>query len=180
MLADQAALQVQRPGRRRLLRLELHLPGPVHAVVQGRAALGGDRRLRRRRHRQAVGRADGGRDHDHRLRPARRQQRRPRWRWRDSGGLEGIDKKINPGEPLFCNMYTDYKKYPNLPKLPNNVSEALNMLGNSKVLNKAFGKKNIDSYIKLKRNELDDFKKQGRFDKKRSVTKWEKDNTLDC
>jgi glutamine synthetase len=77
-------------------------------------------------------------------------------------------------------MYADYKKYPNLPKLPNNVSEALNMLGNSKVLNKAFGKKNIDSYIKLKRNELDAFKKQGRFDKKRSVTKWEKDNTLDC
>ena len=54
------------------------------------------------------------------------------------------------------------------------------MLSNSKVLNKAFGKKNIDSYIKLKRNELDAFKKQGRFDKKRSVTKWEKDNTLDC
>jgi len=97
-----------------------------------------------------------------------------------AAGLEGMDKKINPGEPLFCNMYADYKKYPNLPKLPNNVSEALNMLGNSKVLNKAFGKKNIDSYIKLKRNELDDFKKQGRFDKKRSVTKWEKDNTLDC
>ena len=97
-----------------------------------------------------------------------------------AAGLEGMDKKINPGEPLFCNMYTDYKKYPNLPKLPNNVSEALNMLGNSKVLNKAFGKKNINSYIKLKRNELDAFKKQGRFDKKRSVTKWEKDNTLDC
>ena len=97
-----------------------------------------------------------------------------------AAGLEGMDKKINPGEPLFCNMYADYKKYPNLPKLPNNISEALNMLGNSKVLNKAFGKKNINSYIKLKRNELDAFKKQGRFDKKRSVTKWEKDNTLDC
>jgi len=45
-----------------------------------------------------------------------------------AAGLEGINKKINPGKPLFCNMYTDYKKYPNLPKLPNNVSEALNML----------------------------------------------------
>ena len=97
-----------------------------------------------------------------------------------AAGIEGMDKKINPGKPLFCNMYTDYKKYPHLAKLPNNISDALNMLSNSQVLNKAFGKKNIDSYIKLKRNELDAFKKQGRFDKKRSVTKWEKDNTLDC
>ena len=76
--------------------------------------------------------------------------------------------------------YTDYKKYPNLPKLPNNVSEALNMLSGSKVLNKAFGKKVIDSYIKLKSNEIDNFNKQEVFDKKKSVTKWEKDNTLDC
>ena len=97
-----------------------------------------------------------------------------------AAGLEGINKKINPGKPLFCNMYTDYKKYPNLPKLPNNISEALNILSGSKVLNKAFGKKVIDSYIKLKSNEIDNFNKQEVFDKKKSVTKWEKDNTLDC
>ena len=97
-----------------------------------------------------------------------------------AAGIEGMDKKINPGKPLFCNMYTDYKKYPHLAKLPNNISDALNMLRNSQVLNKAFGKKNIDSYIKLKTNELNNFKKHGRFDKKKPVTKWEKDNTLDC
>ena len=97
-----------------------------------------------------------------------------------AAGIEGMDKKINPGKPLFCNMYTDYKKYPHLAKLPNNISDALNKLRNSQVLNKAFGKKNIDSYIKLKTNELNDFKKHGRFDKKKPVTKWEKDNTLDC
>ncbi|MDC3083269.1 type III glutamate--ammonia ligase [Pelagibacteraceae bacterium] len=97
-----------------------------------------------------------------------------------AAGLEGMDKKINPGKPLFCNMYTDHKKYPNLPKLPNNLSEALNMLSNSKVLNKALGKKNIDSYIKLKNNELNAFNKQEQFDKKKSVTEWEKNNTLDC
>ena len=97
-----------------------------------------------------------------------------------AAGLYGLKNKIDPGEPLTCNMYTDYKKYPNLPKLPNNVSEALNMLSGSKVLNKAFGKKVIDSYIKLKSNEIDNFNKQEVFDKKKSVTKWEKDNTLDC
>ena len=54
------------------------------------------------------------------------------------------------------------------------------MLSGSKVLYKAFGKKVIDSYIKLKSNEIDNFNKQEVFDKKKSVTKWEKDNTLDC
>ena len=97
-----------------------------------------------------------------------------------AAGLDGMDKKLNPGKPLFCNMYKDYKKYPHLPKLPDNISDALNMLNNSKVLNRAFGKKNIDSYVKLRRNELDAFKKQELFDKKKSVTKWEKDYTLDC
>ena len=97
-----------------------------------------------------------------------------------AAGLDGMDKKLNPGKPLFCNMYKDYKKYPHLPKLPDNISKALNMLSNSKVLNKAFGKKNIDSYVKLRKNELDTFKKQELFDKKKSVTKWEKDHTLDC
>ena len=64
-------------------------------------------------------------------------------------------------------MYTDYKKYPNLAKLPNNISDALNMLSNSQVLNKAFGKKNIHSYIKLKSNEIDNFNKKEVFDKKK-------------
>ena len=31
-----------------------------------------------------------------------------------AAGLEGINKKINPGKPLHCNMYKDYKKYPKL------------------------------------------------------------------
>ena len=36
-----------------------------------------------------------------------------------SAGLFGLENKIDPGEPLSCNMYTDYKNYPNLEKLPN-------------------------------------------------------------
>ena len=31
-----------------------------------------------------------------------------------AAGLDGLNNKIDPGEPLFCNMYTDYKNYPNL------------------------------------------------------------------
>jgi glutamine synthetase len=97
-----------------------------------------------------------------------------------AAGLEGINKKLNPGKPLHCNMYKDYKKYPKLKKLPNDVSQAISMLQKSKPLADAFGKDVIASYIKLKNSEIKDFKSKSLFNKKKPVTKWEKDNTLDC
>ena len=71
-----------------------------------------------------------------------------------AAGLEGINKKLNPGKPLHCNMYKDYKKYPKLKKLPNDVSQAISMLQKSKPLADAFGKDVIESYIKLKNSEI--------------------------
>ena len=97
-----------------------------------------------------------------------------------AAGLEGINKKLNPGKPLHCNMYKDYKKYPKLKKLPNDINQAISMLQKSKSLANAFGKNVIDSYIKLKNLEIKDFKNKSSFNKKKPVTKWEKDNTLDC
>ena len=97
-----------------------------------------------------------------------------------AAGLEGINKKLNPGKPLHCNMYKEYKKYPNLKKLPNDINQAISMLQKSKSLAQAFGKEVIESYIKLKTSEIRDFKNKSTFNKKKSVTKWEKDNTLDC
>ena len=97
-----------------------------------------------------------------------------------AAGLEGINKKLNPGKPLHCNMYKDYKKYPKLKKLPNDVNQAISMLQKSKSLADAFGKDVIESYIKLKNSEIKDFKSKFSFNKKKPVTKWEKDNTLDC
>jgi len=97
-----------------------------------------------------------------------------------AAGLEGINKKLNPGKPLHCNMYEDYKKYPNLKKLPNDINEAIVMLEKSKSLSNAFGVDVIQSYIKLKNSEIKNFRNRNIFDKKRPVTQWEKDNTLDC
>ena len=77
-------------------------------------------------------------------------------------------------------MYTDYKKYPNLKKLPNDVNQAIKMLENSKSLTDAFGKDVIQSYVKLKKQEIKNFNNKENFNKKRPVTQWEKDNTLDC
>ena len=97
-----------------------------------------------------------------------------------AAGLYGLNHKLNPGEPLNCNMYTDHKKYPNLEKLPNNIKESLEKLNESKSLRESFGDDVINSYLKLKKQEIEDFDKNENFDKKKSITDWEKNNTLDC
>ena len=66
-----------------------------------------------------------------------------------AAGLYGLKNKIDPGEPLTCNMYTDYKKYPNLPKLPNERQDSLELLKNNKEMNEAFGKETINSYRRI-------------------------------
>ena len=97
-----------------------------------------------------------------------------------AAGLHGLKNKINPGKPLHCNMYTDYKKYPNLPKLPDNLEQSLEKLKNNKKMNNSFGIKVINSYLKLRNSEIKEFKQKENFDKKKPVTRWEKINTLDC
>ncbi len=97
-----------------------------------------------------------------------------------AAGLYGLKNKIDPGEALTCNMYTDYKKYPNLPKLPNELHESLELLKNNKEMNEAFGKETINSYIKLKKSEINEFDNKENFDKSKPVTQWERQNTLDC
>ena len=97
-----------------------------------------------------------------------------------AAGLEGINKKLNPGKPLHCNMYEDYKKYPKLKKLPNDINQAINMLKNSKSLSNAFGSDVVKSYIKLKNSEIKNFEVRNNFNKRKPVSQWEKDNTLDC
>ena len=97
-----------------------------------------------------------------------------------ASGIYGLNNKIDPGEPLLCNMYTDYKKYPNLKKLPEELKDSLNELNNSNELKEAFGEDVINSYVKLKNIEIEDFDKYETFDKAKPVTNWEKNNTLDC
>ena len=97
-----------------------------------------------------------------------------------AAGLDGLSNKIDPGEPLFCNMYVDYKNYPNLEKLPDELEESLENLEENKTLKESFGEKVIASYIKLKKQELESFSREERFDKRSPVSDWEKNNTIDC
>ena len=97
-----------------------------------------------------------------------------------AAGNDGMDKKRDPGKPLLINMYTDYKDYPHLKKLPSDLESALEKLDESKELNEAFGEKVINSYIKLKNNEINNFNAKEIFSKEKPITDWEKLNTLDC
>ena len=97
-----------------------------------------------------------------------------------AAGLDGLKNKINPGKPLNCNMYEDHTKYPDLPKLPNELHQSLEMLKDNKDMNEAFGKDVVDSYIKLRNSEINEFNKKENFDKTKTITRWERDNTLDC
>ncbi len=97
-----------------------------------------------------------------------------------AAGIYGLINKIDPGEPMSCNMYTEYKKYPNLKKLPDSIEDSLDELNNSKEIKEAFGEDVINSFIKLKKMEIEEFNKEENFDKRKEVTSWEKENTLDC
>ena len=97
-----------------------------------------------------------------------------------AAGLYGLKNKIDPGKPLNCNMYEDHAKYPDLPKLPNELVQSLEQLKNNKEMNDAFGKETIMSYIKLRSLEIREFQSKESFDKTKPISKWEKDNTLDC
>ena len=97
-----------------------------------------------------------------------------------ASGLFGMKNKSDPGEPLTCNMYTDYKNYPNLPKLPDILEDALEKMDHNKDIRESFGNDVIDSYLKLKREEINNFSREETFQKNKSITDWEKKNTLDC
>ena len=107
-----------------------------------------------------------------------------------AAGIDGIEKKRNPGKPVNVNMYEESHKVKGAKKLPLNLQQALTNLGNSKVLKDAFGKKVINSYLTLKKREIKKYnlsneKKIGFKGAKKStksniITQWEKDNTLDC
>ena len=97
-----------------------------------------------------------------------------------AGGLDGLNNRTDPGDPLTCNMYTDYKNYSHLKKLPDEIEDSIRELEDSKELKEAFGDDVINSYIKLKRIEIDEFNREENFNKNDSITDWERKNTLDC
>lgn len=89
-----------------------------------------------------------------------------------AAGLDGIENKRDPGKRLDINMYTDGHKAKGLKMLPLNLLDAIRTTESSKTLKSAMGNEIIEAYCKLKTDQWNDFM--------RSISQWERDNTLDC
>jgi glutamate---methylamine ligase len=90
-----------------------------------------------------------------------------------AAGLDGIAKATDPGKPLDINMYAEGHKAPaDTKKLPLNLLDALRLTAKSELLRRELGDEFVDSYVKLKTREWNDYT--------RHLTEWERANTLDC
>ncbi len=89
-----------------------------------------------------------------------------------AAGLDGIANKRDPGKRLDINMYEEGHKARGLKKLPLNLLDAIRATQKAKSLRDELGHELVDAYCKLKLAQWNDFT--------RSITQWERDNTLDC
>lgn len=88
-----------------------------------------------------------------------------------AAGLDGIENKRNPGKPVYLNMYEEGQQIEAVKRLPATLQDALRLLKNTTVLRKAMGDEFIDSYIKLKMQEWQNYCGH--------LTEWERIHTLD-
>jgi glutamine synthetase type III len=90
-----------------------------------------------------------------------------------AAGLDGIAKGTDPGEPLHLDMYAEGHKAPaGTRRLPLNLLDALRLTEKSELLRRELGDEFVDSYVKLKTREWNDYM--------RHLSDWERANTLDC
>ena len=89
-----------------------------------------------------------------------------------AAGLDGIDRKLDPGKRLDIDMYAEGHKVKGARKLPLNLLDALRALEKDKSLRTAIGDETCSAFLKLKHEEWSEFGKH--------LTEWERDTTLDC
>jgi glutamine synthetase len=88
-------------------------------------------------------------------------------------GLEGIEQGYELPEPMEQNLYklsAEDRKARGIVALPETLGEAIDELAGSELARKALGAHVFDAYVKLKRQEWDDYRVQ--------LTPWEMENYL--
>jgi glutamate---methylamine ligase len=88
-----------------------------------------------------------------------------------AAGLDGIEKKRDPGKRLDINMYTDGHTVGDVKRLPLNLLDAIRALEQSEVMAKSLGEF-VPAYLKLKKTEWNDYSHH--------LTEWERETTMDC
>ena len=89
-----------------------------------------------------------------------------------AAGLDGIEKKTNPGPRLDINMYTDGHTVKDAKRLPLNLLDALRAFEDSATLKSRLGESFVSSYAKLKHGEWNEYAAH--------LSQWERQATLDC
>ncbi len=89
-----------------------------------------------------------------------------------AAGLDGIERKLDPGKRLDIDMYTEGHKARGVKKLPLNMLDAIREFKRDKYLGATMGVEFTDAYVKLRMREWDQFTHH--------LTQWERDQTLDC
>ena len=87
-------------------------------------------------------------------------------------GLDGIEKKRDPGARLDIDMYADPHLANDAKRLPLNLLDALRAFAQSDVLRAGFGEAFVSAYLKLRHADWNDYAGQ--------LTDWERRTTLDC
>jgi glutamine synthetase len=88
-------------------------------------------------------------------------------------GLEGIEKGYELPEPMERNLYhltADERRERGIVSLPETLGEAIEELAQSDLVRKALGDHIFSNYVRLKRQEWDEYRVQ--------VTEWEKEKYL--
>ncbi len=87
-------------------------------------------------------------------------------------GHDGMKNRRDPGRRHETNIYLDATHAGTLPRLPDDLRDALTALEESDVLREGLGTIFVDSFVKLKRAEWREYA--------RHVSPWEVEHTLDC
>jgi glutamine synthetase len=92
-------------------------------------------------------------------------------------GLEGIRKRIEPGDPVDENLYhlsESRRKELGIKTLPTSLKEALQEWSSDDICIRALGKEIAEKYLKLKTEEWRDYESSGRMTASNTeITKWE-------
>jgi glutamine synthetase type III len=88
-----------------------------------------------------------------------------------AAGLDGIERKANPGKRHDIDMYKLGHTVTDAPKLPLNLLDALRNFDKDTELKAALGNEFSEAYLKLKHNEWNAYASH--------FTEWERANTLD-
>jgi glutamine synthetase len=89
-----------------------------------------------------------------------------------AAGLDGLEKKSDPGKRLDIDMYAEGHKVRGAKKLPLYLIDAIRLFAKDKVLCEALGDEFSKAYIKLKTRDWNQYSQH--------LTQWERDTTLDC